>query len=202
MSSRQEVEEAKTLREVLERIGEARGADRVSLGAILQSIGQRTFGALLLVPGLLLVSPLSALPGFGSLMAFIVFLFGCQLVLGRKCAWLPRFVLSRTIERRRLDRAMRFLEPAARLSDRVVHPRLQYLAMGIFARLIGLICLMIAIIMAPLELVPMANTTSGAAIALFGLSLVARDGLLALLALTATGAIFYFGYSALTALLA
>ena len=104
------VEEAKTLREVLERIG-GRGRQGI---ATPSSIGQRT-----LVPSCwfraLLVSSLSALPGFGSLMAFIVFLFGCQLVLGRKCAWMPLFF--RTIERRRLDRAMRFLEPAARLSD-------------------------------------------------------------------------------------
>jgi len=200
--SDEHAEEAHTLKEVLSRVADAGDEERVSVDAILQSVGRRSFGPLLLVPGLLLVSPLSAVPGFGSMMALIVFLFSFQLVIGQRSIWLPQFVLKRSVEREGLDKAVRFLKPAVRLIDSVVHQRLQFLAMGPFARLIGVVCLLIAFIMPPLELVPMANTTSGAAIALFGLALVARDGLLAMLGLLATGGIFYFGYNTLSGVLA
>lgn len=195
--SDQQPHEAHTLKEVLDRVADASSAETVSVEDMLDSLGRRSFGPLLLVPGLLLVSPLSAIPGFGTTMALIVGLFSLQLVLGRRSVWLPQFLLKRDVNRDRLDSGMKFLKPAARVVDKLVHPRLSFLAAGIFGRLIGLVCLLIAFIMPPLELVPMANTTSGAAIALFGMSLVARDGLLAALALAATCGILYFGYNTL-----
>lgn len=195
--SDQRLGEAHTMKEVLDRVSDAGAEGTVSVEDILNSIGRRSFGPLLLVPGLLLVSPLSGVPGFGTAMALIVFLFAVQLVAGRHRVWLPQFMLRRSIPRDKLDSAMRFLKPAARTVDKLVHPRLSFLAEGVFGRLIGLVCLFIAFIMPPLEFVPFANTTSGAAIALFGLSLTARDGLVGALALIATGGIVYFGYTTL-----
>jgi hypothetical protein len=195
--SEQQADEARSLKDVLDRVADADGAEAVSVENIVASVGRRSFGPLLLVPGLLLISPLSGIPGFGTAMAAIVFLVALQLVVGRHKVWMPRFLLQRSLKRDKIDGAMSYLKPAARVIDKLVHPRLSFLAEGIFGRLIGVFCLFIAFVMPPLEFVPFANTTSGAAISLFGLSLVARDGVLATLALAATGGIIYFGYSTL-----
>lgn len=57
------------------------------------------------------------------------------------------------------------------------------LARGPFAYLIGAVCILVAISMPPLELVPFANTTTVAALTAFGLALIAHDGLIAVLGL-------------------
>jgi hypothetical protein len=55
---------------------------------------------------------------------------------------------------------------------------------------IALVCILVAATMPPLELIPFAATAAGAALTAFGLSLIAHDGVMVLIALgvTATGA--------------
>ncbi|WP_366553392.1 exopolysaccharide biosynthesis protein [Aquibaculum sediminis] len=186
-----EAEEAQTLEEVVRRIGAAGAGERVSVAEIMQSVGQRSFGPLLLVPGLLLVSPLSGIPGSGTIGGLIIGIVSLHLILGRRRIWLPSFLLSRAVPRARLTGALRFLTPAIRVVDRLINRRFSFLTEGAFARLIGVICLSIACFMPPMELVPMSNSAMAAAVSLFALALVAHDGLLATLAFLATGAVGY-----------
>lgn len=187
------MEEVRDLESLLERIEAAGGGDRVSVGELLDSVGQRSFGPLLLVPSLLLVSPLSGIPGSGTLGGMVIALVSGHLVLGFHRLWLPGFLLRRRIERRRLEQAMRYLRPVATVADRFIKPRLAPLTGALGARVIGLVCLCIAVLMPPLELVPLANSTTAAAVASFALALVARDGLLVLLAGAFTGVGIYLG---------
>lgn len=192
-----EVKEAQTLEEVVRRIGASGAGDHVSVAEIMQSVGQRSFGPLLLVPGLLLVSPLSGIPGSGTIGGLIIGLVSLHLALGRTRIWLPRFVLARAVPRRRLEDALSFLKPAIRVVDRLINRRLSFLTEGAFARLIGLVCLTIACFMPPMELVPLSNSLMAATVSLFALALVAHDGLLAALAFLATSAVGYFILEAL-----
>ncbi len=57
-------------------------------------------------------------------------------------------------------------------------------AAGIYA--IAILCIVIAATMPPLEVVPFAATSAGAALAVFGLALIANDGLVAVLAIAIT----------------
>lgn len=182
-------EEAHSLNEVVERVAAAAHDPRTSVADVLHSIGHRSFGPLLLVPGLLLVSPLSGIPGLPSFGAAVIAIVSVHLLLGCRKVWLPGFLLRCSLPRRRLDLALHYLGPLTRPVDRLIRPRLTFLTEGLFARLIGLACLLIALLMPPLELVPMANTTTAAAVSVFALALVARDGVLALVAFGATGAL-------------
>lgn len=183
--------EPQNLQQFLERAAAAvNHRHRVSLGRVVESVGQRAFGPLLLLVGLVLFSPLSAIPGLPTLMSLLVLLVALQLLLGRRRFWLPRWLLRRSLKRDRLLAALRWLERPAHFIDRYTRRRLAWLVRGLGTYLIALACLAVAIVIPLLELVPMSATIAGLALTAFGLGLVAEDGLLALLALAVLAAGF------------
>lgn len=186
-------EPAATLRQVIDRLAEAGEGESVSVDDVMEALGRRSFAPLLLAPSLLLVSPLSGIPGAGTTGALVIALIALQLMLGRDRLWLPGFLLRSSVGRARFRKAMAFLRPGARVVDRVIRPRLVVLTRGVFPRVIGAVCLAIAAMMPPLELVPMANSLSASAVAASSLALVAHDGLLVLLALAASGVALWYG---------
>ncbi len=171
------------LQELLQRLQQASAeGQRVAFADLLEAAGQRSFGPLLLLPGLIALSPLSGIPGLPSTVAVMVALIAGQLLCGRRHIWLPHWLLTRSLSRDKFERALRFLLPLARSVDRLVRPRLSLLTRGPALYANVLLCLLIALSMPPLEVVPFANSISGAALSALGLALFAHDGLLALLA--------------------
>ncbi|TSH90754.1 exopolysaccharide biosynthesis protein [Verticiella sediminum] len=156
--------------------------DKVSVEAMLDITGRRSFGPMLLVPGLLVLSPVSGVPGVPTLSGAMVLLLSVQLLIGRQHFWMPRWVLKRGVSQRRLLQAFRFMRPPARWIDRLVKPRMRWLVESHAVYAVAAICALVALTMPPLELVPFAATAAGIAITTFGLALIGRDGLLAMLA--------------------
>lgn len=176
-------QEPANLEQLLDRIDSAaRGRDRVSLKRILEAIGSRSFGPLLLLAGMILVSPLSGIPGTATTMAVVVLLSAVQLVAGRNHFWLPAWLLRRSVARKRLDKALIVLRPHVRTIDGWLRPRFSFLVRRTGTHLTALLCIVIALGLPAMELVPFSASSAGAALTVFGLSLVFRDGLLALFA--------------------
>ena len=88
-------------------------------------------------------------------------------------------------------RGAKSLRPVARAIDRAIRPRLTFLTQRPTSYVIAVVCVMIALTVPPLELVPFVDIPLWAALVAFSLALVAHDGLLAIAAfvLTITGAI-------------
>ncbi|MDH5823088.1 exopolysaccharide biosynthesis protein [Luteimonas sp. RD2P54] len=173
------------MEDLLDRLARAaEGQARLSVADLLDAAGARSFGPLLLVPGVIVLSPLSGIPGLPTAMAVVVLLVAAQLLLRRRSFWLPGWALRRPVRRGPLQRAVRALRPAARVLDRLIRPRLRRLADtgGAAAYPVALVCMSIALTMPPMELVPFANSLAGAALTVIGLALVAGDGLLVLAA--------------------
>lgn len=176
-------ERATNLEELLQRIEEAAGDhERVTIEQIMQAVGARSFGPLVLTAGLILSTPLSGIPGLPSTMAVLVLLVAVQLLLRRKHFWLPQWILSRSVASARLRTALQHLQYPARLIDKPLRPRLKVLTYDGGSRIVAGVCLLMALIVPPLEFMPFAATIIGVALAAFGLSLITHDGLLALLA--------------------
>ncbi len=176
-------QEISNLEQLLDRIEKvARGRNRVSLGSIVEAVGSRSFGPLLLLAGIILASPLSGIPGMPTTMAVVVLLIAIQLLIGRKHFWLPFWLLQRSVAHNRLEKALKFSRPYARVIDRWLRPRLTILVRRTGTYFIALFCIFIAVGLPAMELVPFLATSAGAALTIFGLSLVFRDGLLALFA--------------------
>jgi hypothetical protein len=74
----------------------------------------------------------------------------------------------------------------ARFLDRISRPRLSAVTQGIGAYSVALACIAIAAALPPMEFVPFSANGAGAALTLFGLALIAHDGLLALIGLAVT----------------
>jgi hypothetical protein len=182
-------EGARTLAEVVEEMtGAGEREDTIAVEEILQAVGQRSFGPMLLVPGLIVLSPISGIPGVPTLGGLAVLLIAGQMLIGRDYFWLPQFIRRRSVSRQRMVKAGKFLMPIARVVDKLVKPRLTVLVRAPFNYAIAAACVLIALVMPPLEAILFANVVTAAAISAFGLALVAHDGLLALLAFTMTAA--------------
>lgn len=185
----QQVHSLADLLDVLEGAGEGKGAASVS--DIHESLGVRSFGPLLLAAGLIGLTPIGDIPVVPTVLAIIVVLISGQLLIGLRGFWLPGFIRRRSVKRETLGKAIRFVRPVARGVDWVLRPRMSWLTEGPFTYVIASACLLIALVIPPLELVPFAATAPAIAITLFGLGLIGRDGAVIMLAFGFSAASFY-----------
>ncbi|MCY1664270.1 exopolysaccharide biosynthesis protein [Rhizobium sp. SL86] len=155
---------------------------QVSVHDIREAIGERSFGPFLLVPAVIEMSPIGGIPGLPTALAVIISLFAVQILIGRKHLWLPQFVEKRQIDGKTLKSAMDKMMPVARFIDRFLKPRLTWLTKAPWVQVAAALTILLCCSVPPLELIPFASTAPMAAIALFGLSLMARDGLLTVIA--------------------
>lgn len=176
--------EVTSLSEVLDRLELAQKEDDVvRVRSMLEVAGKRSFGPLLLVPGLLVLSPISGVPGVPSLSGLMVLLIAGQLLMGRTHFWLPEWILNRSVSHSLFMRGLAFMRPIARVVDRFLRPRLDFLVNSRAVYLVAIVCIGVAVTMPPLELLPFAATAAGIAITAFALALIGRDGLMTLIAL-------------------
>jgi len=160
----------------------------VSLRAILDSVGRRSFAPFLLIAGVITLAPLIGdIPGVPTLMALLVILSAFQLLIGRDHIWLPAWLLERRVSRVRFAKALALMARPAGWVDRLLRRRLVGLTRPPAHLPIALTCLLIALAMPPMEVVPFTANGAGLALTLFALALLANDGLMALLAYTLTG---------------
>lgn len=180
--------ELKKLEPLLERIDHASAQERrVSVGTVVRAVGARSFGSLLLVAGLIAVSPLASIPSVPTLSGLLVFSISLQLLMGCERVWLPGWILRRSVRRRRARKGLSALRRPARVVDRKVRTRLPFLAAGPARHAIAAVCCVIGLAMPVMEFVPLSVHVAGGAVSAFGLALIARDGVLAVAALVATG---------------
>lgn len=180
-------QEPENLEQLLDRIDQAKDdREQVSLGMIVETIGSRSFGPLLLMAGVIVFSPLSGIPGLPTVLGALVLLIGVQLLVGKEHFWLPQWLLKHSVARTKIDKALDWLCPIARFTDRWLKPRLKAFICGTSKYVIAVICMLIAAGMPVMELIPFSSSGAGAALTVFGLALIADDGLLALIAFALT----------------
>ncbi len=188
-----------SLQGVLDLIATLGGENaEVSVDDMVDAVGPRAFGPLLLIPSLIMVSPLSGIPGAPTLAALVIVLVGVQMLLGQERVWLPGFVRRRSLRGAWLRSAAKRLRPLARLVDRLVGPRMEFVVRRPFSLVIAAVCIVMAMAMPPLEFVPMSSTVLATGIALLALALTVRDGVLALVSLAAIGLSAALGFRLLT----
>tara|TARA_R110002012_G_scaffold6083_2_gene27802 strand:- start:656 stop:1249 length:594 start_codon:yes stop_codon:yes gene_type:complete len=157
-------------------------ASRISVDDVVNAVGRRSFGPLLLVAGLITLTPIIGdIPGVPTLMAILVLLVSVQLLAGCKALWLPNWLLKRSISRQTFDKGLYYIKKPARWVDRLLRARLPWLTGYIGIRVTAVVCLLIALAMPPMEFIPFSANGAGLALTLLGLGLVARDGVALLL---------------------
>lgn len=164
--------------------------DEVTVGDMVAAFEDRSLGAILTVLGLLLLVPVvGALPGVPFVFAVLILTAVGQSFMRRGGLWVPSFVGDRKIGTERLTGALDRAEPWARRIDGLTVQRLAPLVASRQARLGIMACVaVLAVSLLALGLVPAGIVPAALGILVFGLALMSRDGLLALIgyALTAT----------------
>ncbi len=164
------------VRKVEER---ADAGQAVSIGLVREIAGQRAAGPLLLLPALIVISPLSIIPGLPTMVGLNTILVAGQIVLGRKNFWLPKWLSERCISAKHAQTLLKFLKPVSRVADGVVRRRARFMTGPVMRRAGALICVLVGCIMPLLEFIPFTSTWAASVIALYALAITARDGLLA-----------------------
>ncbi len=172
---------------VLDDLDEAGDEDTVSVGQVVEGMGDRSLAPLLLVPALITVSPVSAIPGTPTLSALIIALVVVQMLIGRNGLWLPAFLKSRKVSSDRMHKAVNFLRKPISYVEPVLKERLTLFVDRPASFIALLTCLIITLIMPLMEFVPMMASIAAAAISLFAAGLLVRDGLLVLLGYLVVG---------------
>lgn len=177
--------EISNLEELLGRIRETTaGEGDVSLDDILGILGSRSFGTMLLLAGIITLAPLVGdIPGVPTIIALFVGLTSVQLLLRRDHVWLPEWMLKRSISSDKLEKALGWMQRPAEIVDRLLRERLVFLTQGVMKYVSATLCLCVAAVMPALEFIPFSANAAGATLTLFGLSFIARDGLMALIAI-------------------
>lgn len=171
------------IEQLLDRI-EAGSENRayVSIGEMMDSVGRRTFGPVILLVGLILVTPLSGVPGMPTLMGLLTLLTLGQVLMGRKHFWLPGWLSQRQVPRQKLVQGLELLRLPAKRIDRLIRPRLTFLVKGLGLYVMALACMVIAVVMPATEIVPFSASIAGLALMAFGLAMISKDGCIALFA--------------------
>ncbi len=176
-------EDPKSVGDILDRLEElAKDGNDVSIGRVVQTLGNRGHGPFLMIPALIDISPVGGIPGLPTVLAVIIALTAAQMLFGRKHLWLPGFLANRSLSSEKTCETTAKLRGLARFLDRWFHGRLPKLTEGSFVRVAAGLCILLTLTVPPLELLPFATTAPMAAIAAFGLALLVRDGLLMVIA--------------------
>lgn len=160
--------------------------EEVTVGDLLDELGRRSYAPFLMLPPIIEFSPLGGIPGVPTAVASVIALFAVQIVMGKDHLWMPEVVQNRTIKGKTLCKAIEKVRGAAQWLDEHTGERLTGLTTPLAQRLAGVATLLLCCVVPPLELVPFASSAPMAAIALFGLAILARDGVLMLFGLVGT----------------
>ena len=166
------------LSDVLDRLEVAAHDDKTSLGDIVEGLGRRSFAAIILIPALLAVSPLSGVPGVTVTVGLIVAITTAQMLWGRDCLWLPERLTRRRVPTARLCRAIAWLRKPIRFVERFLRPRLTLLFHRPLIWIPLTIMFLIGLAMPALELIPTSGSIAAFAITLYATGLLTRDGAL------------------------
>ena len=165
---------------ILGRIRAAAGPDDTEVRAMVEAMGPASFTPVLLLPALIVVSPLSGIFGLPSVCGLAIAAIALQRLFGRTHLWLPRWLLSRHVSSARLMSALDWLKRPAGWFDRVTAQRLTVLTVPPASWLLLLACALAGAAMPLLEILPLTSSILAGAIAMMALGLMVRDGLVAL----------------------
>lgn len=170
------------LSDTLDMLSSGCAGERISFDDLTSTLGDKCYAALLF----LLAAPnmLPTPPGASGVLGVPLVLLSAQLMFGLRRPWFPGFMLRRDISTEKFAKVGERLEPLTRRAEGLLSRRLDMLTGLIGRRVIGLICLLLSITLAlP---IPFGNVAPAAAISLFALGLLARDGWAVLAGFAAT----------------
>lgn len=191
------VGESERLSDLLRRVSDAAG-DKISLGQIANAMDDRSFGAFLVVFCLPNLVPLP--PGATFILGLPLVFIAAQMAFSRlDTIWLPKKLRDYAFDNKAFSGALDRFVPWMNRAERLIRPRF-FSGNRLVERILGIFALVLALIV--FLPIPLGNMGPSLALALIGLGMTERDGLMMWLGV-AVGAVFsvivsYVGYEILT----
>ena len=160
--------------------------ERVSLGEIIDTLGARGFGPLLVTLSAFLILPVGMIPGMPGLVAIVLVLIGLQMLIGQKRLWAPVGVRSRTVSAELLRVSIHRARPIARRLRPVLMPRLCALTdNGLLLTTAAAIFIATGAVIFVIGFIPGLPFVLSIHVLLIGLGMTARDGIVTALGFAA-----------------
>ena len=186
---------AEKLQTILDDLANAGEGETTSVGEVLDAFENRSLGVLLALFGALAAIPvIGGLPGAPLVLCAFIMIAIAQSVFAKGGLWAPKRLRNVEIGRDKLKSGMEKAKPWARRIDALVKPRLEWLTGSSLARgAIIAASTLLALSFLPLSLIPWGVGAPAFALVAFGLALLGRDGLFALVGYGFVLATIYLG---------
>jgi hypothetical protein len=79
-----------SLAEIVDLLAQAAEAGRLDVACLMRITGRRGLGAMLLLPCLIILSPIGLLPGVPATMSLLMIVIALHMIVGVRRLWLPR----------------------------------------------------------------------------------------------------------------
>lgn len=180
-----------SLTEILDTLDDAGDEDHVTINQILEGFGDRSLAPILLVPAMITATPISGIPGVPTITGLIVGLIVVQMLMGRDTLWVPQVVGKRGVSKEKMEKSVSFLRKPVGWLDRMMKPRISWLAKRPWNYAALLTCLAIAVTTPLMELLPFVISIAAVAIGVFAAGILMRDGVVMLIGYALTAVLVF-----------
>lgn len=161
---------------ILRQLAADRSRERISIGDLFQTMGDRAISALMLIFALPNAFPTP--PGTSALLGAPLVFLAAQLTFGLR-PWLPKAIADRSVRREDFESIVIRIHGWLAWAERMLKPRLAIFAEPPAEYFAGLACLLLSIVL--VLPVPLGNILPAVTISVFAFGIMGRDGLFALI---------------------
>ena len=180
---------------VLQRLHDEMPTDHFTLGWLMRSLHERSFGIIMLLLALVAITP-----GLSILAGLLLMIPAVQMIAGKVAPVFPGRIATRSFPAKRLAAVVQRAVPMLGYLERVVHPR-WHTSPEATKRLVGAVVVILSATLVFIP-IPLSNEVPALVIALISLAYIEGDGLLLSIALLAAVVVLVVAAAALWEMLA
>ncbi len=161
--------------EVLREIAENKHLrKKLTYQHIVDTLGERAFGIMILFFSLPSLFPVSVVPGVAVIFSLPIIIFTLEMVFGSDSLWLPKFIANKQISHAHLSRIISVVLPYIMKLERLTKPRWTFMTCPTanIIRDIAIFCLAL-LLMLP---IPFSNVILGILLVIFSIGIIENDG--------------------------
>jgi hypothetical protein len=149
--------------------------EAVSLGWVIERLGERSFGLLMF-----LLALIALVPGLSGFIGVLLMIPAFQMIMARRVPVLPRFIARRQIPRQHLGRLIARMVPLLRRAERLFKPRWPT-PFESTRRVVGVVILLLGATL--IEPIPFSHVIPSLVIMLVAIAYLEEDGVFLCVAL-------------------
>ncbi|HSC67925.1 MAG TPA: exopolysaccharide biosynthesis protein [Cellvibrio sp.] len=149
-------------------------AERVRVRDITETLGQRSFGFILLIFALPNSLPIIGIPGVSTITGMPMLFVAVQMALGHNRVYLPNWIADSSLATADFQKLIVKVAPWLRRIEKLMKPRISFLTHGNAERWLGAFCVLLAFLL--VLPIPLGNLLPALGILFVALGLIERDG--------------------------